>query len=132
MKGFGSVVLLAGIASVQVGDPLAHRATGFANGISSDRVTGGFVLAFSVAGSKDEDVAEFGLLVRESTEGAVLSEGGAEVFPLGEYARLVLAVLTCGGFGGSLERSSEMSNCPVSGGNCKSCQGRSCGYDWLK
>ena len=121
MELVGQRALLLGISAGQVGDPLAHSQERFFNRISMDRVVGLAVAA--VAQGKDEEVSEFGFLVRDITEGRLLSKLLAELAPVGKVGLLGLSGLGCGSCGGLVQRSAEISFKATLGGSCNSFQG---------
>jgi hypothetical protein len=103
----GSAIRLSGIASTQVGDPLAHRLERFLDCITSDRFLGG--VGLSVAEAEDQEVAELVLAGRDVREvrGVVvfLAEGG----PSPEDGVVGLACFPGCGLGGVLQSSAEVS-----------------------
>ena len=125
MELVGQRALLSGIAAGQVGDPLAHGQERPFNCISADRVVGLAVAA--IAQGEDEEVSEFGFLVRDITEGRLPSEFLAELAPVGEDGLLGLPGLGRGSCGGAVQRSAEISFEATPCGSCSSFQGRDCG-----
>ena len=76
---------------------------------------------------EDKHVAELVFACRDSTEGRVALEAGAELDPEEEELALRLASLAGGGLSGGLQSRAEIKAEEVSGGRCKSSQGVACG-----
>ena len=118
--------MLSGIWLTQVGDPLCHGTECRSHCVSSDRVLGAAVAA--VAESKDEEVGEASLVVRDITEGRGDAEFFAEVAPEPEGAGSSAGGLGSDGVGRESQRSIEVRLELVSGGRWSSFQGCCCGY----
>ena len=115
----------AGIASTQVGYPLAHGGEGPSNRVSADRLVG--LAGAAILDAEDEEVGNPGLSVGDVTEGRGHPEFGTEVRPPSEDLGLGLPMLASGSRGGEVERSAQISLEDSSDGSCSSCQGVSWG-----
>ena len=115
----------AQIPFTQVGDPLPHSLEGFSHGVRADRVTGGSLVAVSLA--EHEEVAQLVFMRWDVTEGRGLPMLGAESGPVGKGAFLSSSGLDSGGKLREFERSVEISSEAISGGRVSSCQGSACG-----
>ena len=109
----------------QVGDPLANRHEGFANGISADRLAR--LTGSPVAQAEDNEEAEAEFLGSDVTEGRIATFCFAEVGPFPEDAGLFVPVLEGSSFGGEVESRAEVSSEEISGLRCRRRQGFSCG-----
>lgn len=109
----------------QVGDPLAHRLEGGTNRARSDRLV--LLASKFVSVGEDEEVAYFGLLVRQSGEGSGVAVLLAEGLPDAEDLGLSLDSFDGFGSSGELQRSAEISLELISVGRCSSFQGVGCG-----
>ena len=99
---FVSRILLSGIASTHVGDPLAHRVERRCDCITSDSVVG------AVSDGVDEHVAEPVLAIRDIREVRGVPVLGGEGGPLSEDGHVGLACSATVGQGGALQSSAEI------------------------
>ena len=104
----------SGIWFTQVGEPLAHSREGFADCISSYRLT--LLAVLSISEGEDEQDGDFVFLRSDRTEGRGLVDGLTEGDPVFKYFGLSFRVLGSVGTGGDLERSAEISRELTSGG----------------
>ena len=113
------------IRLTQVGDPLAHSHEGFANGISSDRLSR--LAGLPVSEGEDDEVAELVFVRDDITEGRIATFGLAELGPLPEDTGLFISVLRGSSTGGEVERSAEIRVEEEAGLRCRRRQGVGCG-----
>ena len=119
--------MLAGILATQHGDARAHGKEGFRHCVRADRSAGLLGAGAADTETKDEDVAETGLKVRDVTEGWLMTEGCAVRDP-----RLEGGETGSSSFGDKrgvcgLQRSAEIRVEAIAGRRVCCRHGRACG-----
>ena len=104
----GSWCFFSGIDSTQVGHPLSDCSQGFRHRIRSDRVTGGSQAA-SISQPEHEEVAQLVFFTFDKIEGRAVSQGVAELDPLGVDGVFGGFGAHCVGGAGRLESKAEIS-----------------------
>ena len=120
------VNFLSGILETHVGDPLADGLEGLPHCISADRLVGRSGLA--VGDTIDEQVAEAGFWIVDSTEGWILVESATEIDPAPEGIVFGFPGLGRGSGRGDSQRSAESSGETNSLERVSRVQGSVCGY----
>ena len=114
------------IRETHVGDPLAHRQEGAANGISSDRLA--LAADLPVSDAKDEQVGELGFLRAQVLEGFIETFGLGKLAPVSEDTPFLESVLGGRRSIDAVEAKAEISLETTAGGNVSIFQGVGCGY----